>query len=563
MGSRSRRLGALLAGLALSGCLGRVGSAPPGTGSPGDPGGALPAGTTLDAAASTLHRLTPLQYAYTVRDLLGLADADVANVKVALDEGVIPSLLTISSLDDAATLLASLRAHWKAVPCDPMSAGSPECATQFINDFASRAFRHPVTPDELQWLQGVYVKARAQFGFADSIDALARVILQAPSLFYVHEEGEAAEGLPEGLYRVAPYEMASRLSYLFWDSMPDADLFGAAAQRRLASAGDLQQQARRMLADPRARAKVIRFVTKWTELDGTTRHVSIEEAPKDPKQFPLDNPAMRSAMRQEIGELVGHVWDTGGSVSDLFTSNQAYVNGPLAQLYGVAGGPTTADSWAWVSLDPMKRAGLATRAAFLMIYSAPDIPSPIRRGSAVWREFMCFTFPPPPPDAMDVKITGGAQDASGMHLTIRQTVDLRTNVSSNCTGCHSIVNPAGFPFSHYDAYGQWQDVEVGTAPDGTKYSLPIDASGELKNSDVPGPVDGAVALSQKLAQSRTVKDCVASRWWEEAFGRPPVEPEKTSIAYVRDQLAATGNLPEALVAIVASPAFQYLRKEAP
>src|SRR5207244_1895914 len=124
----------------------------------------------------------------------------------------------------------------------------------------------------------------------------------------------------------------------------------------------------------------------------------------------------------------------------LFSSPDAYVNAPLAKLYGVTNGPT-GDAWQWVTLPAGQRAGLATRAAFLLVYSNPDIPSPIRRGSAVLREFMCVNFPPPPPAAMDVKITGGGTDPNGKPLSIRDTVNTKTMNDPVCASCHTKVNP--------------------------------------------------------------------------------------------------------------------------
>jgi hypothetical protein len=203
------------------------------------------------------------------------------------------------------------------------------------------------------------------------------------------------------------------------------------------------------------------------------------------------------------------------------------------------------------------------RSAFLLVYSNPDIPSPIRRGSAVWRELMCTTFPPPPPAAMDVKVSGGETDPSGKPLSIRDTVVAKTTKDPVCAGCHNKVNPAGFSFGHYDALGQWQDKETGSTPAGVPYTAAIDATGELVGSDVPGPVDGAVQFSAKLAASRQVKDCLASRYWRAVFARDVTTQEATSLKYVQDQLASSGSFRDALLAIVDSPAFQYMRKGTP
>jgi hypothetical protein len=552
----------LVATLALGACLP---SFDRGSNREGGPNGAsgpagVPPGVTLDAAPVVMHRLTPQQYRHTVRDLLGLTDADVASIKLPVDDGTLPSLLTVSQLDDNAAALVALGAHKKLVPCD-INQGDDACAAKFISAFATKAFRHPITAQELGWATNVFASAKAQFSFAESIDVVVRAILQSPQLVYLREEGESEKDLPAGMLRVGQYELASRLSYLFWDSMPDDALFDAATKKELTSDG-LRAQATRMLADPRARTKMVQFVSTWLELDGTAKHVSIEEAVKDPARYPLDSAALRKAVRREMEEFVGHVWDRGASVNELFTSTDAYVNGPLAELYGVTNGPK-GDTWSWVTLPADKRGGLLTRAAFLLVYANPDIPSPIRRGAAIWREFMCTTFPPPPPAAMDVKIQGGGTDASGKPLSIRDNVDARTLGAPECAGCHSKINPAGFALGHFDALGQWQDVERGTAPGGAPYSATIDDTGELVGSDVPGVVGGAVQFSAKLASSRQVKDCVASRVWRSAFGRDVAPQESSSLRYVQDRLASSGTLREAMLAVVESPAFQFMRKAAP
>lgn len=572
---------ALLASSGLAGCSGLIGDAPAGplasrpparpqptaqpTPSPSASPTPSPTPSTnpapeLNAAQARLRRLDPDQLAATARDLLDLRDEDVSPLRIPLDEGTVPSLLTVDRLDAAATAVTALGAHHSFAPCAITGAGSPECAEAFITAFGGRAFRRPLTAEESAWLRGVYQGARAQFSFAESIDVLARVILASPQFLYVLEEGVEEAGLPSGLLRLTPWELASRLSYFLWDTMPDDALLSAAAGDRLKTSAEVLAQVDRMLADPRARAKFIRFTSKLMELNGTARHVSIEEAVKDPTRFPLDSPALRQAMRQEIESFVGKIWDEGGSLEALFTSRDAYVNGPLAQLYGVSGGPTRADEWAWVSLPASQRAGVATRAAFLFVYATPEIPSPIRLGAAIWRDFLCYTFPPPPPEAMDVRIVPGEQ--GGRVLSIRQAVEAKTS-GGNCVGCHAKMNPAGFTFGHYDALGQWQDEERGVTPTGANYTASIDSTGELVGSDVTGVVPDALALSAKLASSRQVKSCFATRTWGAAFGRPPQAGEESSVRYVQDKLAATGSIKDAIRAVVDSPGFRHLRKGTP
>jgi hypothetical protein len=550
--------------LACTGVIGDVGSGSshvagnanaPSGGMTVPPAVIAPAGIKVDAAPAALHRLTPVQYANTVRDLLNLTDADVANINVEQDQSVLPSLQMVTDLDTAAATIVALGAHDSLVPCDVTGPGSDECATQYFTTFASRAFRHPITPDELTWLQGIYASARAQTGleFSDAIDIVTRVILESPQIFYVYEVGQSDPNLPVGVYTLAPYEMASRLSYLFWDSIPDAQLLSAAAGNQLTTTDEINAQAKRMIADPRAKTKMMKWVSTWLGLDGTLKNNSIEEAIKPIATFPQDSPAMRTAMRTEIEALVGRVWDRNGTMGDLFTSTDVYVNASLATLYGIADGPKDDATWAWMTLDSSQRAGLVTRAAFLMVYSNPATPSPILRGVSVLRNLFCNNFPAPPPTAACTPVTSGV--VNGQPVSIRQATDAAT-ASSACQGCHSAINAAGYTLGNFDAYGQYWTHETSN---GTTATAAIDTSGELKATDVDVPITGAVQLSQELAKSRDLQECAAGDWWTQTLGHSATSQESASFAYVEAQLGASGKLQDLLTSIAVSPAFRYVR----
>jgi len=196
----------------------------------------------LNAAASRLRRLDPDQLAASARDLLSLRDEDVVALRIPLDEGTVPSLLTVDRLDAAATTVTALGAHRSFAPCPIEGNGSPECAAAFITAFGGRAFRRPLSTEETAWLSGIYQGARAEFTFSESIDVLARVILESPQFLYVVEEGVAEADLPTGLLRLTPWELASRLSYFLWSTMPDDALLAAAAAGRLSDPAQLEAE---------------------------------------------------------------------------------------------------------------------------------------------------------------------------------------------------------------------------------------------------------------------------------------------------------------------------------
>ena len=254
-------------------------------------------------------------------------------------------------------------------------------------------------------------------------------------------------------------------------------------------------------------------------------------------------------MRTELEAFVRRVvLEEGGGFEALLTDNRAYVNGPLAALYGVEDGPATADEWEWVELDDGQRGGLLTRAAFLTVFASSDVHSPIRRGVFVMEEVLCNELGEPPPNASDVPVTGG--EVEGEIRTVRQDVEARTQ-GEPCSTCHSVINPVGFTFEHYDAIGRWQDNALATG-------LPVDSSGRLVASDVDGAVTDALDLSARLARSERVRGCFADRWMTKALGEAPGPMDACARERVQQRFLETGDVRELLVSIVASEAFRYV-----
>ncbi|MCA9619559.1 MAG: DUF1592 domain-containing protein, partial [Myxococcales bacterium] len=487
-------LAAALAG--AQGCVGDIGAGDPGDVDPNRP--AACANLDVEVVALPMRRLTGEQWINTVRDLLGDAAFDAP---VTTDEGYITEA-AVRQLRDASELALSRRANWTAevFPCDTTGPEDTACFESFLDGFAARAFRRPLTADERGWLTDVYTGARAEGDFAESMDVVLQVVLQSPQVVYLYEGGEA--GASEPVRLLSDHELATRLSYFLWNTTPDDTLLAAAGDG-LDGAG-LRAQAERLLSDARAQATLQRFVSRWLQMDGGKLHHALELATKDDTLYPEFDAELAAAMRTETEAFVQRTFDEGGSFEDLMTGRYAYVNGPLADLYGITDGPTDADTWEWVELDGAERGGLLTRAAFLTVLSTKTVTAPIRRGVWVYQEALCRDLGTPPPNANDVPVNGGEvldENGNVVERSVREDVTAKTS-GDVCAGCHNVINPIGFAFESYDALGRWQTEEVTSG-------LPVDASGELIGSDVDGAVAGPVELVSKLGQSEQVKSCFA------------------------------------------------------
>jgi hypothetical protein len=548
--------GLLLASTALLGCVGSVvgedgqGSGPGGPGGPGAPGDpGAPGGPGTDPTTcegghvgpERIYRLTPGEYTSSVRLLVG---NEAFEPVLDADRQPIATLDGVRKWYNAADGAVPSASEWLSAygTCDASDAA---CAVTLYESFAERAFRRPLKDDERTWLGESWAKFPASASVALKLETMAELILQAPQFIYLYTEGTPAGAIN----KLDGYERAQRLSYFLWDSPPDQLLLDAAASGELDSAAGMRAQAERMLSDERAKPVLRHFLGEWLELDGAVILPSLEETPKDSTLFPVFDEVMRESMRREIESFMDHVmFEQDGSMQALFNSTRAYVNGPLAELYGVSG-PTSADQWAWVDLNPSQRAGMLTRAGFLAVHATQKVTSPIRRGVYMLTEVLCVELPSPPANVDNTPVEVTDDDVAGGVTTVRQATLQRTG-SASCAACHTRINELGFAFEHYDAVGRWQETELGTG--GT-----IDATANLVGAgdDVDGSVNGAIELSAKLASSSGVASCASKKWFEVALRRSPVELDECSLAKVSAKVSETSSIRELLLAMVESDAF--------
>ncbi len=556
-----KRFPAYVGLLSLVSCSGVIGeSAPvsdtPDTPSPtnGEAGGAtggMPsvacAGVSPSPGPSPLRRLNRREYNNTVRDLLG--DATEPANTFPLEERVLgfdnnADLLTASSAligqynqaaEQIAARAVSSTNYASLVPCNPVTAGEDACARSFISTFGRRAFRRPmtVTADETAPYVAVYLKGREGADFKSGIQLVIRAMLQSPKFLYRLELSPA--GAPAEVSAVGSFELACRLSYFLWGSMPDEPLFTAAESGRLRTKEGVAEQARRLLRDPRARAAVTAFHRQWLLID------RLDSVGKIASVFPGYGPEFLPLFENETKAFLDHVmWSGDGKVDTLLLAPFTFANKKLADFYGLLG-PAGA-GFEKVAVNPAQRAGVLTQGGLLSILAKSNQASPVRRGLFVREQMFCGEVPPPPDDA-NVVVPEPSKTATTRERFAQHTV------SPACGGCHRLLDTLGFGFENFNGVGQWRT---------TENAKTIDASGEVVGTDVPGPFRGVADLAQKMARSSEVKSCVLSQWFRYAHGRAETAADGCTVEALRRQFAASGyDVRELLVALTQTDAFLY------
>ncbi|MFP6685090.1 MAG: DUF1592 domain-containing protein [Polyangiaceae bacterium] len=538
--SRTPRIRSLCAGL-LAVFVTAQGCGDGGSGNDGPPGPKACSAETLELPPVPLRRLTSRQFNNTLRDLVGDPDfeADVDDTDGLITERI------VRQYRDAAEDLTQRREQWQreVFPCDISGDEDLDCLANFIQGFGGRAFRRPPTVDEQKLLTDMFEAARGKdLSFEDAMLVVFEMMLQSPALLYLHEVGGA--NTTDSLRLLTDHEVASRLSYFLWETMPDDDLFGAAAAGKLGSEDGLREEVQRMLGDPRAEATVQRFFAAWLQLEGGHLHDALEITIKDKELFP-NFEGVPQAMRRETEALIHRAFfeEDENSFATLLTSRDAYVNGALSELYGVDG-PKDDESFEWVTLDGKERAGLLTRAAFLTVYASSKVQSPIKRGAWIYREALGGALGDPPANVNDNPPLGGEA------LTIREDVEARTK-GAECSGCHTLINPLGFTFGHYDAIGRFQTEEIGSGET-------ITAEAEVQSTGFDGVVADAVGLSTELADSIAAREHFANRWMSLAFAGGGSEELNCESDPLRQGFVDDGDMRKLVVSVISSNTFRYV-----
>ncbi len=415
-------------------------------------------------------------------------------------------------------------------------------ARNVLRRFATRAYRRPATDDEIERLTG-FVRRTLEAGgnFEAGVQLALQAVLVSPHfLFRVELDDRTHDVAPNGAsaQSINEYELATRLAYFLWNSMPDEELFGLAERGALRAPGEVEKQVRRMLVDPRAQSLVEQFASQWLHLR------SLEIVSPNPKQFPAFDPELRAAMRSETEQCFAHIIREDRSVLELLDADYTFVNERLAAHYGLSG--VTGSEFRKVSTAGTPRGGLLTHASILTVTSNPTRTSPVKRGRWVLEQLLGAPPPPPPPDVPELK--DNAVDATAS-LRVRMEQH-RANLS--CAACHARMDPLGFGLENFDAIGAWRDKDGEAA---------IDASGALPAGGAfNGPVELKGVLKSKAGQFRR---CLAEKMLTYAIGRGVERYDRRAVAGITAALEADGDKFSRLVlAIVDSQPFQMRRAHA-
>jgi hypothetical protein len=489
-----------------------------------------------------VHRLSRMEYNNTIRDLLGVDTKPADNFPADggggggfdnnADTLFIPPILMERYLGAATEVLNAAKPERILFVRPSKTVTKPGAARKSVEHFATLAFRRPVEKPEVDRLMRLYNLA-SQRGepFDGAVKFALKAVLISPNFLFRIE----ADRVTTDPYPISDYELASRLSYFFWSSMPDEELLKLAAQKKLRDPATLDLQVKRMLASPKSKALADSFAGQWLRV----RDLYTTAQP-DPGRFPNYTPALRDAMYNETIDFFSDVLHQNSSLLTLLNANYTYLNEDLARLYGIEGvkGPEMRR----VELADKRRGGILSMASVLTLTSYPQRTSPVLRGKWVLEEILGAPTPPPPPNAGGLS----ANDAPEAGLTFRQRLE-KHREKPQCASCHSRMDPIGFGLENFDGIGRWRD-EIG--------GKPVDSSGILATGE---KFSGPAELKQHvLMQKEEFVRNLTEKMLAYALGRG-LEPydiptvRKITVAVAKDNYRSGTLLRE----IVKSYPFQY------
>jgi hypothetical protein len=506
---------------------GASGEAPPeddgaGNGAAGSASGPEPVACTglgETGAPVPLRRLNASQVERTIADVLGYTG------KVAVtDERLFTYRSNVSTAIDATGARGYLDFAEAAVAATDLArCASESCLPWLLDEIAPRLFRRPLADEQRARYTALY-----ELGAADGARWVLEALLQSPSFLYLDEVARGDGYLDD-------HSVAARMALVLWGSNPDAGLLQRAEQGGLSTPEQIEEEAARMLADPRSAGGLRDFVDQWLELH------RLSDADSRPDLAALGADVV-AALREEPVQLARMLLQDGGSVAELLTTARAPRLDPLAAIYGADIVETSADAY---SLDPARRAGILSLPGVMAALSHAEATSPTLRGYAVLANFLC-TPPPPPPAGVNVTLPEVGPDA-----TARERLEAHFS-DDTCGSCHRGMDGIGFAFERIDWLGRSRDEENGR---------PIDDASMFVLAGEEVSVRGAVELAAVMAESDEVAECVARQWARYATGIPENADAQCLMQGLGSDIAGQGGLRAMMMTYLTSDWFRRGRGE--
>ena len=481
-------------------------------------------------------------------DLIRPIDHTLADGQIGIGYGVttLPHLQRLSILGPyEVTGVSETPTRRSVFTCRPTSPDEARpCAETIVSRLAAKAYRRPLEESDIRGLMTFYDRGADERGFEAGVRSALQAILASPHFLFRMEETPAQAGVDEvwsvgEIFRIGDMDLASRLSFFLWGSPPDQELIDVAGRGQLSSPGELERQARRMLADPRApEALAKRFWAQWLRLQ------DLDKIHPDALSYPYFDDTLAESMRRETELLFAHLVEEDGNIVDLLTADYTFVDERLARHYGMPG--VTGSTFRRVSYLDENRRGILGHGSILTMTSHANRTSPVLRGKWVLEVLLDTPPPPPPPDVPAFEETEGADD--GRFLTVRERME-QHRANPVCMACHVVIDPIGLSLENFDVTGAWRIRDEGNF---------VDPVGELYDgTPLTGPADLRAAL---LSRPEVYYRVFAKNLMAYALGRRVEYYDMPTVrAITREAADNDYSVSSFIMGVVASPAFQMTR----
>lgn len=430
-----------------------------------------------------------------------------------------------------AIALSAVGALPALLPCASSDPGE-SCARTFIDRYAGRAMRRPVESGVRDELLAAY-RLGTREGFEGGMATMIAHLFMRPETLYLIERGDKDRG---GVLELRAEELAARLSFFLWGSIPDEALWAKAEDGSILDESVLREEAERLLDDPKAIRGVGRFIREWARVE------ALDPTEKDPALYPGFDRELAASMITELEHFALDLF-RNGELGDLYGSNETYIDANLAAFYGVDASPSGFEK---VSLPGDARRGVLTKPAILASLASAREGNYIQRGKFVLEQVLCQPVPAPPSDAL-------AQNPSFPEgASNRETSEIRRAIPS-CTNCHELLDGIGLSFDHFGAAGEYRETD--------SLGRPIDDSGQVIASvDIAGDYEGVGELSDKLVGSEDARACMSVQVFRYAFSRREANEDLCAIREIDTEFESSGRALRSLLLAVASSDAMKNRK---